>query len=285
MPRARSSPRRPPAPDGRPPPASAASTTLGAAAGLPGAQRSMTTSRYSAGTAMAERLRSCRSASAAMSAASASCPAPSSAAKALWVGPQKRRKMSTTWAGDSYRKTNSRRSTRRAPPATACSKQLVQLALAESPAARAGGECALARLSELLFVELVRRYVETLPPENVGWLAGLRNESVVARSAGCTSGPAHPWSLDELAREVGLSRSVLAERFAHLVGVPPMQYLAQRRMQLAASLLASSSIGLSEIAERVGYGSEAALSRAFRRWVGMPAADWRRGRRGELALT
>ena len=94
-------------------------------------------------------------------------------------------------------------------------------------------------------------------------------------------GPAHPWSLDDLAREVGVSRSVLAERFMHFVGVPPMQYLAQWRMQLASSLLSATVLSLAEIAERVGYGSEAALSRAFKRWVGVAPAEWRRGRRGE----
>jgi AraC-like DNA-binding protein len=161
-------------------------------------------------------------------------------------------------------------------------EQLVKLALAESEAARAGGECVLARLSELLFVEVVRRYVAALPPENAGWLSGLRNESIGRVLAELHARPAHPWSLDELARTVGVSRSVLAERFAHFVGVPPMQYLAQWRMQLAATLLSSSTLGLSEIAERVGYGSEAALSRAFKRWVGMAPAEWRRGKRGEV---
>jgi AraC-like DNA-binding protein len=161
-------------------------------------------------------------------------------------------------------------------------EQLVKLALAESEAARAGGECVLARLSELLFVEVVRRYVAALPPENAGWLSGLRNESIGRVLAELHARPAHPWSLDELARTVGVSRSVLAERFAHFVGVPPMQYLAQWRMQLAATLLSSSTLGLSEIAERVGYGSEAALSRAFKRWVGLAPAEWRRGKRGEM---
>jgi AraC-like DNA-binding protein len=91
--------------------------------------------------------------------------------------------------------------------------------------------------------------------------------------------PTHDWSLDELAHEVGISRSVLAERFTHFVGVPPMQYLAQWRMQLASSLLSSTSMSLAEIAEKVGYGSEAALSRAYKRWVGVAPADWRRGKR------
>jgi AraC-like DNA-binding protein len=158
-------------------------------------------------------------------------------------------------------------------------EQLVKLALAESEAARAGGECVLARLSELLFVEVVRRYLATLPADNVGWLAGLRHESIGRALGKLHDRPAYAWSLDELARDVGISRSVLAERFTHFVGVPPMQYLAQWRMQLASSLLASTSMSLAEIAEKVGYGSEAALSRAYKRWVGVAPADWRRGKR------
>jgi AraC-like DNA-binding protein len=159
-------------------------------------------------------------------------------------------------------------------------EQLVRLALAESVAKRAGGECVLERVSELLFVEVVRRYLATLPPEYGGWLAGLRDDSI-----GCVLGklhhrPGHAWRLRELAREVGMSRSVLMERFTHFVGIPPMQYLAQWRAQLAATLLSSTSMSLSEIAARVGYGSETALSRAYKRWVGVAPADWRRGKRG-----
>jgi AraC-like DNA-binding protein len=155
----------------------------------------------------------------------------------------------------------------------------IKLALAESSAHNAGGECVLARLSELLFVEVVRRYVAGLPAENAGWLAGLRDDSVGRALGHLHRRPAHGWTLEELAREIGVSRSVLAERFAFFVGVPPMQYLAQWRMQLAATLLSTTSHGLAEIAERVGYGCEAALSRAYKRWVGVAPADWRRGKR------
>jgi AraC-like DNA-binding protein len=161
-------------------------------------------------------------------------------------------------------------------------EQFVKLALAESVAQRSGGEAVLARLSELLFVEVVRRHLSTLPPENGSWLAGLRDEGVGRALGKIHDRPTHAWNLEELAREVGMSRSVLAERFVHFVGVPPMQYLAQWRMQLAASLLTGTSLSLSEIAERVGYGSETALSRAFKRWVGVAPADWRRGRRPRL---
>lgn len=159
--------------------------------------------------------------------------------------------------------------------------QFVRAALAESSAQSAGGECVLARLSELLFVVLVRRYLASLPPENVGWLAGLRDEGVGRALGEIHERPAHAWSLEDLARQVGLSRSVLAERFTAFVGIPPMQYLARWRMQLAANLLTDSSMTLAEIAERVGYGSETALSRAYKRYVGVAPADWRRGRRSE----
>ncbi|HEY2733947.1 MAG TPA: helix-turn-helix transcriptional regulator, partial [Polyangiales bacterium] len=100
--------------------------------------------------------------------------------------------------------------------------------------------------------------------------------------------PAAQWTLDELAREVGVSRSLLAERFHHYVGVPPMQYLARWRMQLTASLLSGTNLNLAEVADRVGYGSEAALSRAFKRLVGVAPSGWREGARAEakyLGLT
>jgi AraC-like DNA-binding protein len=163
--------------------------------------------------------------------------------------------------------------------------QFVRLALAESAARRPGGEVVLAHLSELLFVEVVRRHLSTLQPEYSGWLAGLRDEHVGRALGKIHQRAAHPWSLEKLAREVGVSRSALAERFAHFVGVPPMQYLAQWRMQLAATLLSSTAIGLAEMAERVGYGSEAALSRAFKRWVGVAPALWRQGKRNTADAT
>lgn len=155
-------------------------------------------------------------------------------------------------------------------------RNLVELAVAESSAPKAGSDCILARLSELLFIEVVRRYVSALPTETVGWFAGLRDEQVGRALQKLHQRPAHPWSLEELAKEVGMSRSMLAERFTHFVGIPPIQYLAKWRIQLAAGLLRSNNAGLAEIAERVGYGSEAALSRAFKRWVGVAPASYRR---------
>ncbi len=159
-------------------------------------------------------------------------------------------------------------------------EQLVRVALLESSSPSPGSECVLARVSELLFVELVRRHLAALPAQEVGWLAGLRDDAVGRALAALHHRPGQPWSLAGLAREVGVSRSILAERFRHYLGTPPMQYLARWRMQLAANLLATTPMGLAEVAARIGYGSEAALSRTFKRWVGMAPADWRRGRRG-----
>jgi AraC-like DNA-binding protein len=156
-------------------------------------------------------------------------------------------------------------------------RHLVELAVAESASPRAGSDCALSRVSELLFVEAVRHHVATLPAEQVGWFAGLRDDQIGRALAKLHQRPAHAWTLDELAKEVAMSRSMLAERFTHFVGIPPIQYLAQWRIQLAASLLRTSSSNLAEIAERVGYGSEAALSRAFKRTVGIAPAPYRRG--------
>jgi AraC-like DNA-binding protein len=155
----------------------------------------------------------------------------------------------------------------------------MQLAVTEATEKRAGGEGVLGRLSELMFVEAVRRHLDALPGEQTGWLAGLRDRFVGRALTLLHSQPAHPWTLEELAREVGLSRSSLAERFVHFVGQPPMHYLAQWRMQMAAGLLSSGTESVASIAEDVGYESEAAFSRAFKKLVGTPPATWRRQRR------
>jgi AraC-like DNA-binding protein len=157
-------------------------------------------------------------------------------------------------------------------------EQLVELALRESVAPRLGAACVVSHLSELLFVEMVRRYVASLPEESIGWFAGLRDESVARALGKLHDRPAHGWNLGLLARESGMSRSALAGRFSELIGVPPMHYLAQWRMQLTATLLSSTSLRVTEVAERVGYMSEAALSRAFKRWSGVAPAEWRRTR-------
>lgn len=154
-------------------------------------------------------------------------------------------------------------------------KEFVTVAATESSAPRMGGEAMLARLSELLFVEVVRRYVEKLPPGQTGWLAGLRDEQVGRALALLHARPAHDWTLDALAKEVAMSRSAFAERFTGFVGQPPMQYLARWRMQLASSLLARGGATIAAIASEVGYESEAAFSRAFKKLVGVSPSAWR----------
>jgi AraC-like DNA-binding protein len=154
--------------------------------------------------------------------------------------------------------------------------QFIRLATSESTDRRAGGEDVLARLSELMFIEVVRRYVETLPPGQARWLAGLRDPFVGKALSLMHADPARNWTIEEMGRDVGLSRSVLAERFVALVGVPPMHYLAQWRMQIASGLLASGNANIATVAAKIGYGSEAAFSRAFKKIVGRPPSAYRR---------
>ena len=154
----------------------------------------------------------------------------------------------------------------------------VNLAVEEANRKRPGGEAVLERLSEMMFVDVVRRYLETLSPEQTGWLAGLRDRFVGRALALLHERPSHHWTIDELGDAIGLSRSALHERFAELVGQPPMQYLAQWRMQVASRLLLESTMNVASIALETGYDSEAAFSRAFKRLVGVPPATWRRQR-------
>ncbi len=150
----------------------------------------------------------------------------------------------------------------------------------ESRAGRVGSETMLTRMAELLFIEVVRRYVEELPPRESGWLAGLKDTVVGPALVQLHERPHHPWALTELARTIASSRTVLAERFTQLVGIPPMTYLARWRLQLAAERLLHSSSKVAAIGSSVGYGSEAAFSRAFKRETGMSPAAWRRARTG-----
>jgi len=157
-------------------------------------------------------------------------------------------------------------------------RELILLALAERERPRAGGESLLARLSELMFIQAVRHYIEGLQPEATGWLAGLRDHHVGAALRLMHGRPAEPWTLESLARETGLSRSVFAERFTHVMGAPAMQYLANWRLQIARRLLEGQRMSIAQAAAAVGYESEAALNRAFRKRIGMPPGAWRRGR-------
>lgn len=151
-------------------------------------------------------------------------------------------------------------------------------AVRESRTGRAGGDTMLTRMAELMFIEVLRRHLETLDGERSGWLAGLRDPLVGAALACLHARPAHDWSLASLAREVAASRSVLAERFTQVVGIPVMQYLGQWRLQLAADLLLRGTASVGSVGRQVGYESEAAFSRAFKRAMGESPAQWRTGR-------
>jgi AraC-like DNA-binding protein len=159
-----------------------------------------------------------------------------------------------------------------------------RFAAGELAAEGVGSAAVLSKLSELLFVEAVRHYVATLPPEGKGWLSGLRDPYVGRALALMHARPVHSWTAQTLAREVGLSRSAFAERFTSFVGEPPMRYLALWRLRRAAQRLRESHAPLARIAFEVGYESEAAFSRAFKREFGVPPAAWRkRGGVGPLA--
>lgn len=152
---------------------------------------------------------------------------------------------------------------------------LLNIAVAESGSARAGGENVLSRLSELMFVEAIRRYLDGLPPDRLGWLAGVRDPVVGQALAAMHSRLREDWTVARLARFAGLSRSVFAERFTDMVGQPPMQYLALWRMQVASGLLRDGH-AVTSVADAVGYNSEAAFSRTFKKLVGQPPAAWRK---------
>ncbi len=149
-------------------------------------------------------------------------------------------------------------------------------AASEVSAGRIGSDTVLAKLSELLFVEAVRRYVDSVPAGKTGWLAGLQDASVARALALMHGDIARDWSVDELGREIGLSRSVLAEKFTRLIGVAPIHYLTNWRMQVAAQTLRNSNAPLVQVATAVGYESEAAFSRAFKREYGVAPSGWRR---------
>lgn len=154
-----------------------------------------------------------------------------------------------------------------------------QYAAEEVSAGRPGSETVLAKVSELLFVEAVRRYVEELPDGSTGWFSGLRDPHVARALTVLHRDITRHWTVDDLGREVGMSRSALADRFIRLIGVPPMHYLATWRMQVATQRLRNTSDSLAQVAEAVGYESEAAFSRAFKKAFGTAPATWRRSNR------
>jgi len=152
----------------------------------------------------------------------------------------------------------------------------MRFAVSEVAAGRVGSTIVLAKLSELLFVEAVSRYVASLPEERRGWLSGLRDPKIGRALAALHARPMHAWTAETLALEVGMSRSAFAERFTSVVGSPPMQYLTLWRMHLAAQRLREGHDNLAQIAFEVGYESEAAFSRAFKRQFGASPGGWRR---------
>ena len=154
--------------------------------------------------------------------------------------------------------------------------QLMRQAAAESKSRRPGGDAMLERLSEMTFIDAVRRYLGALPEDSRGWLAGLRDRFVGRALTLMHEAPAFAWTVDELGRRVGLSRSALHERFADMIGQAPMQYLANWRMQVGAALLRDTAATVASVAQEVGYQSEAAFARAFKRLVGQPPSLWRR---------
>ena len=152
--------------------------------------------------------------------------------------------------------------------------QLLRVGVEESAAQKPGAPMLLAKLAELTFVEAMRRYASSLPAEQRGWLAGLRDQHVGRALALLHGAPTRAWTVDDLAREVGLSRSALAERFVDLIGEPPMQYLIRWRLALAAQRLRTGE-SIAHVAEHCGYDSEASFNRAFKREFGQPPGRYR----------
>jgi AraC-like DNA-binding protein len=173
----------------------------------------------------------------------------------------------------------------RGSPAGAWIESAIRNGVSEIEAKRAGRLAVLAKLAETLFVETLCRYMDDLPAERTGWLATARDPKVGQALALLHRHPARAWTLPDLAKESGTSRTVLAERFAELMGESPLAYLARWRLQLAERRLTTSDRKVLQVAYDVGYESEAAFSRAFRRAFGMPPARYRRKRKAQLAAT
>ncbi len=154
----------------------------------------------------------------------------------------------------------------------------IQFSVREAGGPGTGSDVVLAKLSEVLFVETLRRFIQDLPDKQKGWLAGARDPVIGEALALLHKNPAHPWTVANLAHQVGVSRTRFAERFRHFLGEPPMAYLARWRLKLAAEILVSSNANVAEIAAEVGYASEAAFNRVFKREFGCPPAQFRRPR-------
>lgn len=154
-------------------------------------------------------------------------------------------------------------------------EESIRFSVDQTGGCHAGGEAVLAKLSEVLFVETLRAYIAGLPAEQTGWLAGARDAEVSKALALMHQRPADPWTIASLAQQAGVSRSVLAERFRHFLGEPPIAYLMRWRLQLGAEMMTSTNYSVSQIASAVGYESEAAFNRAFKREFTLPPARFR----------
>jgi AraC-like DNA-binding protein len=152
----------------------------------------------------------------------------------------------------------------------------IRFSVGEVNESNSGSGLVLTKLSEVLFVETLRRYIIALPHDQIGWLAGARDPVIGQALTLLHTDPEQQWSLSSLARRAGLSRTRLAERFRHFLGESPMAYLARWRLRLGAELLQSTEDSVMEVAVAVGYGSEAAFNRAFKREFGCPPAQFRR---------
>ena len=152
----------------------------------------------------------------------------------------------------------------------------LKFSVTETATRGAGASAMLTKLSEVVFAETLRRFLRDLPEGQTGWLAGARDAQVGKALTLLHHRYAHPWTVAELAREAGLSRTVLSERFRHFIGEPPMAYLTRWRLGLGARALTSTSRSVAEVATEVGYESEAAFNRAFKREYGLPPARYRK---------
>ena len=159
----------------------------------------------------------------------------------------------------------------------------IRFAVAEGHPPKAGSSLVLARLAEVLFVETLRCYINSLPAEQTGWLAGALDAVIGQVLSLLHESPAHPWTVEELARRAGTSRSRLAERFRYFLNESPMAYLTRWRLSMAAGRLQSSDETVAAVAEGVGYQSETAFNRAFRKQFDVPPAQFRRMRQSVTA--
>jgi AraC-like DNA-binding protein len=170
-------------------------------------------------------------------------------------------------------------------PAGPWLEQSIRYALVEAASGQPGSGAVATRVAESLFVEMLRAYIESLPPAHPGWLAGLRDPQVGKCLELMHGKPGHDWSVDSLADAVHVSRSVLAQRFNDFVGVPPMQYLKRWRLATAARMLRGDRAHIGKVIDTIGYESEAAFSRAFKKEYGVSPGQWRSGARAAAAAT